>query len=107
MIRRQLIRWGVCLGTSWALKRGVDWYRGRDGNMALRLAEAGERAGDVEQSYPYGDGPVPVGFPSSLPLLANRTRIFLEVDEPLINCVEFQSIRALSPNRHNRNEREE
>ncbi|MBK7927977.1 MAG: hypothetical protein IPJ98_10935 [Bryobacterales bacterium] len=72
MIRRQLIRWGVCLGTSWALKRGVDWYRGRDGNMALRLAEAGERAGDVEQSYPYGDGPVPVGFPSSVPLLPNR-----------------------------------
>jgi len=40
--------------------------------MALRLAEAGERAGDVEQSYPYGDGPVPVGFPSSVPLLPNR-----------------------------------
>jgi len=72
MIRRQLIRWGVCLGTSWALKRGVDWYRGRDGNMALRLAEAGEQAGDVEQSYPFGDGPVPVGFPSSVPLLPNR-----------------------------------
>ena len=72
MVRRQLLRWGVCLGGGWLVRSGWRWYAGRDGNMALRLAEAGTRPDDVHREHPYGDGSVPVGFPSSVPLMARR-----------------------------------
>jgi len=60
------------MATAYAARKGVAWYQGRDGNMALRLAEAGTRPGDVNREHPYGDGSVPVGFPSSVPLMAPR-----------------------------------